>query len=195
MLWISLAVCCWSCSTTKYVGQGEYLLDKVDISVDDTRVKADDLRSYLRQQPNYKVFGILKWPLYVYSWSGRNEKRWLNKQLRRIGEPPEILDTALVGQSRDELHRYMINKGFVHADVRYSIDTTTRKKATVHYTIAAGDPYRIREYRTKVDDARIDSIIRLEAPPVSWFRGLFRSAPEEYTPLVRPGKELPNSKM
>ena len=83
MLWISLAVCCWSCSTTKYVGQGEYLLNKVDISVDDTRVKADDLRSYLRQQPNYKVFGILKWPLYVYSWSGRNEKRWLNKQLRR----------------------------------------------------------------------------------------------------------------
>ena len=187
ILCISLVACCWSCSTTKYVGHDEYLLDKVDLSVDDRRIKADDLRSYLRQQPNYKVFGILKWPLYVYSWSGRNEKRWFNKLLRRIGEPPEILDTTLVGPSRDELHRYMINKGFIRADVHYAIDTSKYKKATVHYTITAGEPYRIREYRTRVNDARIDSIFHLKVSKVSWLKGLFRPASEEYTPLVQPG--------
>ena len=187
ILCISLVACCWSCSTTKYVGDDEYLLDKVDLSVDDRRIKADDLRSYLRQQPNYKVFGILKWPLYVYSWSGRNEKRWFNKLLRRIGEPPEILDTTLVGPSRDELHRYMINKGFIRADVHYAIDTSKYKKATVHYTITAGEPYRIREYRTRVNDARIDSILHLKVSKVSWLKGLFRPASEEYTPLVQPG--------
>ena len=38
----------------------------------------------------------------------------------------------------------MINKGFIHADVHYAIDTSERKKATVRYVITAGEPYRIQ---------------------------------------------------
>jgi hypothetical protein len=62
---VSLIVCAGACSTTKYVGDHEYLLDKVTITVDSSQVKANDLKQYLRQQPNYKIFGIFKWPLYV----------------------------------------------------------------------------------------------------------------------------------
>lgn len=76
-----------ACSTTKYVGDGEYLLDKVEIVSDNKSYKANELKPYLRQQPNFKVFGLMKWQLFVYDWSGRNEKRWLSKQLRRIGDP------------------------------------------------------------------------------------------------------------
>ena len=85
-----------ACSTTKYVGDGEYLLDKVEIVSDNKSYKTNELKPYLRQQPNFKVFGLMKWQLFVYDWSGRNEKRWLSKQLRRIGEPPVILDTTLI---------------------------------------------------------------------------------------------------
>ena len=106
-----------ACSTTKYVGEHEYLLDKVKITIDSTQVKANDLKPFLKQQPNYKIFGLLKWPLYVYGWSGRNENKWLNKQLRRIGEPPEILDTTLISVSQTEFKHYMINKGLMDADV------------------------------------------------------------------------------
>jgi len=35
---------------------------------------------------------LSKWQLFVYDWSGRNEKKWINKQLRRMGEAPVILD-------------------------------------------------------------------------------------------------------
>ena len=119
-----------SCSTTKFVPDGDY--------------KSADLKSYLRQQPNFKVFGLMKWQLFVYDWSGKNEKKWINKQLRRIGEPPVVLDTMLVEQSAMELERFYINKGYVHADVSTTIDTTRHKKAVVTYHIKANDPYRIR---------------------------------------------------
>ena len=56
-----------SCSSTKYVGEGEYLLDKVEIVSDGKTYKNSDLKPYLRQQPNFKAFGLMKWQLFVYS--------------------------------------------------------------------------------------------------------------------------------
>jgi outer membrane protein assembly factor BamA len=169
------------------VAEHEYLLDKVTITVDSAQVRANDLKPFLRQQPNYKIFGILKWPLYVYGWSGRNENNWLNKQLRRIGEPPEILDTRSVTQSQAEFKRYMTNKGFIHADVTATIDTSKRKKATVSYQIAAGQPHRLANYTASVTDVQIDSIFNLQPPKSSWFGSLFRSGTEEYTSLIQEG--------
>ena len=64
-----------SCNSVKYVGDGEYLLDEVEIISDDKVYKSGELKSYLRQQPNFKAFGLMKWQLYVYSWSGKNEKK------------------------------------------------------------------------------------------------------------------------
>ena len=183
----SLIVCVVSCSTTKYVGDHEYLLNKVTITVDSSQVKAADLKQFLRQQPNYKIFGIFKWPLYVYNWSGRNEKNWLNKQLRRIGEPPEIMDTLFISQSKAEFERYMINKGFLYANVSASIDTSKRKKASVSYTIEANNPFRIQSYTSSVVDTKIDSIFRLQPPKLTRLGSLLRSSPDEFTSLVHPG--------
>ncbi|RHJ95378.1 BamA/TamA family outer membrane protein [Parabacteroides bouchesdurhonensis] len=174
-----------SCSSTKYVGDGEYLLDKVEIISDNKSHKSSDLKSYLRQQPNFKVFGLMKWQLFVYDWSGRNEKRWINKQLRRIGEAPVIMDTTLVDQSAAELERFYVNKGYINAEVTASIDTSKRKKAVVTYHIKANEPYRIRNYTMNLEDTKIDSIARLKAPRRSKLTSAFRSAPEGYTSLIK----------
>ena len=176
-----------SCSTTKFVPDGEYLLDKVEIVSDNKDYKSADLKSYLRQQPNFKVFGLMKWQLFVYDWSGKNEKKWINKQLRRIGEPPVVLDTMLVEQSAMELERFYINKGYVHADVSTTIDTARHKKAVVTYHIKANDPYRIRNYTMKFPDPKIDSLAHLKAPRRSPLASAFRSSQEEYNQLVKEG--------
>lgn len=176
-----------SCSTTKFVPEGNYLLDKVEIVSDNKYYKSADLRSYLRQQPNFKVFGLMKWQLFVYDWSGRNEKRWINKKLRKIGEPPVILDTTLVEQSALELKRFFINKGYVHADVVAEIDSSRNRKAIVTYRIKSNDPYRIRNYKMSLPDAKIDSIAHLKAPHRSPLAAAFRSSQEEYNRLVEEG--------
>ena len=44
-----------SCSITRHVPDGQYLLDDVKIVVDDNEtIKQADLINYLRQQPNHK---------------------------------------------------------------------------------------------------------------------------------------------
>ncbi len=182
---VSLVWILSACSTTKYVGDGEYLLDKVEIVSDNKAYKSNDLKDYLKQQPNFKVFGLMKWQLYVYNWSGTNEKRWLNKQLRRIGEPPIILDTELVEQSKEELRRFFINKGYINADVIAELDTSRHKKAVVTYNIISNEPYRIHDYSMHLDDEKIDSIAHLNPPKRSAVSSAFRIAPEDYVSLVK----------
>ncbi|MDR1675598.1 MAG: hypothetical protein LBR86_03920, partial [Tannerella sp.] len=187
LLWFTgWMACILSCSTTKFVGDNEYLLDRVSIGVDSSLVKPGDLKPYLRQRPNFKIFGVLKWPLYVYNWSGRDEKSRLNRELRRLGEPPEIVNDTLTRQSLTEIRRYLVNKGYLHAEVSASVDTVSRKKATVRYRIVPNEPYRIQHYRVRIDDPQIDSLVRLEAPRSSWLSSLFHST-EEFTPLVQTG--------
>lgn len=174
-----------SCSSTRYVGEGEYLLDKVNILSDNKSYKPSDLKPYLRQQPNFKAFGLMKWQLYVYDWSGRDEKKWLSRQLRRIGEAPVILDSALVFQSSDELRRFFINKGYANAEVSVVIDTSKRKKAQVTYRIKSNEPYRIGHYTMNLDDSVIDSIAHLKAPHHSVFSSSFRTFSDDYAPLLK----------
>lgn len=160
-------------------------MDKVEIESDNKNFKTSDLKPYLRQQPNFKVFGLMKWQLFIYDWSGRNEKKWLSKQLRRMGEAPVILDTALVNQSAAELERFFINKGYVKAGVSATVDTSKRKKAIVTYHITTNAPYRINRYAMNLDDPRIDSIARLKAPPRSFFSSAFRTYSDDYISLIK----------
>lgn len=176
-----------SCSTTKFVDDNHYLLDKVVIASDNADFNTSELNSYIRQQPNFKLFGLVKWQLYVYNWSGRNENNWFNKQLRRIGEAPVILDSLMVEQSQTELRRFLLNKGYINADVTSSLDTARRKKATVTYHVISNEPYRTGNYNSKLNDTRIDSIAHLIPRRRSTFAGTFRSAQEQFTPLVREG--------
>ena len=81
-----------SCSTTKYVPEGKYLLDDVRIHSDNNEIRSSTLSPYLRQTPNSKWFSLIKTQLYVYNWSGRDTTRWINRTLRRMGDAPVIYD-------------------------------------------------------------------------------------------------------
>jgi outer membrane protein assembly factor BamA len=176
-----------SCSSTRFVSDGEYLLDEVIIESDISAYRSAELKPYLHQQPNFKAFGLMKWQLYVYGWSGKDPNRWINKQLRKMGEAPVVLDTAMVSQSAAELDRFLTNKGYMNASVTASIDTTRRKKATVAYHVTGNEPYRIRHYTMAFDDPAIDSIAHLKPPPRTWLEATFRSAADDYIPAVKEG--------
>ena len=78
-----------SCTTTKFVPDGSYLLDEVKIRTDQKNIRPSSLRMYVRQNPNAKWFSLIKTQLYVYNLSGRDSTKWGNKFLRRIGDAPE----------------------------------------------------------------------------------------------------------
>lgn len=191
LLYIAVVIAALSlltgCSSTKYVPDNQYLLDKVVITSDDKDFKEADLRDYLHQRPNFKAFGLIKWQLYLYNWSSKNDKSWVNKQLRRMGEAPVVLDTMLVEQSADELERFLVNKGYIHADVTTRIDTLRHKKAVVTYMLHPNTPYRIRNYQTVISDPVIDSIAHIPPKKRNWLSNMFKPSNEDYVSLVKEG--------
>ena len=67
IIWL-LAVLFCSCNTTKFVPQGQYLLDKAKVKcVDDKKVDTGKLRNYLRQKQNTEIFGFWKLQLHIYN--------------------------------------------------------------------------------------------------------------------------------
>jgi outer membrane protein insertion porin family len=55
-----------ACNATKNVPDSSYLLDKNKIVVEGGKLSKEDLNEIIRQQPNYKQFGV-RWKLYAYN--------------------------------------------------------------------------------------------------------------------------------
>lgn len=167
MLCLIAAIAVAACSTTKYVPEGEYLLDKVSIVIEEDstgykpeELSATDLHNYLRQQPNYKVFGFLKLQLNTYNLAGRDTTSGWNNWLRRIGQPPVILDSTLTAASARQLRQAMINGGYMDATVRVdSLLRPDKKKAELTYRITPGQPHRVRSIAYDVADSTIRRIV------------------------------------
>ena len=151
-----------SCSTTKHVPQGKYLLDDVKIEIDGraSDIKPIELRNYLRQIPNHRVFGFMNLQLGVYNISGTDSTKWYNKWIRKIGAPPVIYSHDLTEASAIQLEKVVQNMGYLHSDVR--IDTFPRpekKKMAVKYTITPGTSHYIGTFRYNIQDPDIRKIV------------------------------------
>ena len=97
---IAIALLIVSCSSTKYVPDGQYLLNKVKIVSENKSINKETLNSYLRQTPNQRVFSWFRLQLGVYNLSGRDTTSRWNNWLKRAGEKPVIYDEAAAELSR-----------------------------------------------------------------------------------------------
>lgn len=147
-----------SCSTTKFVPEGEYLLSEAKIKSDTRSISTIEMEGYLKQKPNYKTFRLFKMPLGIYGMSGRDSTKWVNRVLRKAGEPPVIFDSTMIERSETDLERVMVNKGYINADVTSTVEFN-KKKAKVTYYIESNKPYKINDYNISVSDSVIDTSI------------------------------------
>jgi outer membrane protein assembly factor BamA len=153
---VLLVLLAQSCSSTKYVPEGEYWLQSVGVKSDTKAIPPLEMESYLGQKSNYKTLAIFRLPLFIYNLSGRDTTKWHNRLLRNGGEPPVIYDTAFVEKSVDNLTRILANRGYVHAQVTPEVKKKN-KKARVKYRIRAGNPYRIANYTINIPDSVLDN--------------------------------------
>lgn len=147
-----------SCNTTKFVPDGEYLLDKVIIKSDPKIVKNDDLIEYFKQQPNYKVFGFWNMRLGLYGLAGKDTTKWINRMWKNVGSSPVIYDKELRDNTALELQRVFYNMGYMDAVVNADTDFN-KKKATVTYNIQPNEPYRVSTITYQIQDPEISKII------------------------------------
>ena len=148
-----------SCSVDKFIPENQYLLKDAHVStIDESKVAKElSLKNYIKQTPNTKIFGV-KFPLKIYCLSGKNDSRWYNKMLRKIGEEPVLYNEQSAQLSSEAMELALRNYGYmkVEVDVEKNI---SNKKLSLNYNINTGQQYYIRNVRREMQDDAIREII------------------------------------
>lgn len=147
-----------ACSLTKYVPENERLLNRNVIKSNVPEAPADVLEPFLQQEPNNYFLSLARIELALYNASGTDSSKWINRWLRKIGEPPVLYDTTLTSASQHQLKKQLHNKGYLHADVDV-IEKEKKRQVKVTYVVNANDPYTIHSYKIDIPNDTIMSII------------------------------------
>jgi len=142
-----------SCNPTKYVPQGETLLNENHIKVNKEAIKTTDLIPYIKQTPNKRIFGA-RFHLGLYNLSNIKKTRWPHGWLRNIGEEPVIYDSVATTKTREQIKSYVSSKGYFDGLVTDSVQTTGRK-SDVFYDVTLMRPYTIRKLTYSIADTNI----------------------------------------
>ena len=157
-----------SCSSTKYVPKDQYLLKSVKVKSESNYhdINTLALRNYVRQMPNSRWFSLYKLPLAVYSLSGRDSTKWINRTLKSMGEAPVVFDSLSSVQTCADLAQQLKNEGFLDAQVRLQVSTKGRK-AKVEYLLQPGEPYFVDSIGYAIQDTTIARILSRQGASAS----------------------------
>ncbi len=161
-----------SCSSTKYVPDGSYLLDEVRIHTDNKEVKPSNLSIYIRQNPNSKWFSLIKTQLYVYNWSGRDSTRWINRTLRKLGDAPVIYSEEETNRTSEEITKAVQNMGYMGASVE-PVRQAKKKKMKLVYKVTIGKPYKVHTLKYDIQDSKIEEYIRKDSAATLLSEGMY----------------------
>ncbi len=159
-----------SCSSTKHLNEGEYMLVRNTVEVKDAKnPDFDNLKSYVRPITNTKFMDIfnLKTMFYslgqpTYDKNGELKDSKLRQLLRnRLGEKPVLLDSAEIDASMVQLGTVMNQLGYFDATIDYAVSfkKINPKKARVNYNILANDAYHISNIKYDIDIPEYRKII------------------------------------
>ena len=149
-----------SCSSTKHLPEGKYLLRKVNIKLSTDKTLADksaltdQLNSLIPQQANTYFLG--KMPVKIWLYNMRYKKYALdttNFQLKnKVVEKPVALDTLMVDRARKNMADFLWNSGYFYATVDDTIKLKGQK-AYVTYNVNTGTDYLVDNVNYQIDDA------------------------------------------
>ena len=154
---LALPVMLAGCSASKYVQEGEYILNKVEVKSDSAAYDAGALKQYVRQKEKPKLFSLFHNP---------------------FSKKPVVYDTLQAQLSCRDLLTAMQNQGFLHAGVtlqteihgQEKTDSTAEKsrkkapKVDVTYMLHPGEPFHIGKVEYDIEDKNIQQIMQLDNP-------------------------------
>ena len=151
----AVALILGSCSATRDIPAGNYLLDDVKVVVDGKYrdINTSQLKNYVRQKGNSRWFSAVKLPLGVYALAGRDSS-WLNRTLRQMGEAPVIYDTLQAEMTCRDLQQALQNKGYLDAQVELFVDCK-KKKIDAVYVLHPGKPYYVCDLDFEIEDTAV----------------------------------------
>jgi outer membrane protein assembly factor BamA len=148
-----------ACNPAKTLTEGEYLVNKNKITIDNAGVNTEDISSYIKQKPNRRILSLFRFHLGVYNYAMAGKKvSHFDSMLINIGEPPVILDTLLTNKSVKQIKLYLNSKGYFNSKVKKEI-SYKKKKAKINYIISTSSPYYIRNRNYHIEDPALRNTI------------------------------------
>jgi outer membrane protein assembly factor BamA len=152
------------CSATKKVPANDALYTGATLkfqnykaNVKRNKVIKDDLQALIRPRPNSRILGI-PFKLLIYNMAGK-KNNFINRFLRRTGEPPVLLSQVNVTKNVQVLTNTLENKGFFHA--KTTGDTIVKnKKASARYVTNTGVQYTINQVSFQDDTSALSRAMR-----------------------------------
>ena len=140
----------------KFVPENKYLLNKVEVKVDNPKINKDEAKSFIRQKENYKILGFAKFHLFLYNLSS---KKKTDDWLKRIGEPPQIYSELMTDRSKDQLKQYLNNKGYFQTQIDTSVVYKEKKqKVNLTFNINTGDQYKISRINYHINNPELRTL-------------------------------------
>ncbi len=133
------------CSLTRGLKDNQALVRKNTLVGVDKEFAEAALNYVDKEQQRNNGFNLQLY--YLFSKNGKKD----------IGEAPNIVDTSLVEYSRDQIQKFLRNKGYVKAIVTDSIKVKN-KRAELIFTAVEGPMFRFREFRDSIPDGKVKEL-------------------------------------
>jgi len=134
---ITLVMAFSCCSSIKTIPEGSYSLEGVRVVSDSKDVNSESLKSYVRQQPQSRLFSLIKKP-----WGA-----------------PVVFDTLQASLTCRDLQTAMQNMGYLHATV--DMDNQVKgKKLYAVYQLHPNKPYYLRDVASDIQDDEVGQLIK-----------------------------------
>ncbi|MBC8045263.1 MAG: BamA/TamA family outer membrane protein [Fimbriimonadaceae bacterium] len=90
---------------------------------------------------------------------GSKFRTWLTD---KAGEPPSLMDTDFVEDTKTRMENYLYNRGFFYPEVQYIIEYTEKnKRASAYYQVQLNTLYRMRTVTYDIHDKELKRIVSL----------------------------------
>jgi len=133
------------CRSTKKLGKNEALITKLNLKGFDKQFE-EQAKAYvaLDIRPNSPF------NLFIYN-------RFSKKGKLKLGEAPHLLDSALIEVSRMQIKKFLNTKGFLNAEVDYTVKVKN-KRATLVYIAKQGPTFKFNNIVFTIKDSTIKNI-------------------------------------
>lgn len=169
----------FSCKSTRWVKDGEFLLVKNEIYINNKKVKNAELQSLLKQQPNKELTPLFKPYLSLYNLGNPNKEKGLAHWFTKIGEAPTIADSSTVLESAKNLGLFYFANGYF--DNVTSVESqlkVKKKKAKIRYDVYTGSAHYFGTLEYLIASENIENLVVRDSV---------------YKSLIKPGKKYSNN--
>jgi outer membrane protein assembly factor BamA len=157
-----------ACHITRLVPDDEQLLVKNKIDRGDVHgVDLSDEGKNLKQKPNRKLLGFIKFHLWAYQYGKkglgiRKKQRALRRLAEKVGEPPVLIDSNKIKISAQKLSDFYFGKGYFNNKVWFTVKPKLgyKKRAKVIYHADLNNPYQIQKLKYLTSSKIMEGILR-----------------------------------